>query len=98
LVFLALTFVRIALAVAGAFVAIVLFKLPRRRAIVWIPRYVLGLAVLALSVLQIAGAFPPGTASLVAVELLAGGTVIAALAIDELVGRDLRGALERARK
>jgi hypothetical protein len=93
-----LTFVRIALAVAGAFVAIVLLKFPRRRAIVWLPRYFLGLVLLALSILQIARAFPPGSASLVSVELLAGGTVISALAIDELIGRDVRRALERIRR
>jgi hypothetical protein len=92
------TFVRIALAVAGAFIAIALFKLPRRRIAVWLARCVLGLALLALSVLEIAAAFPPAAASLVSVELLAGAAVIAALAIDELIGRDLRGAFERTRK
>jgi hypothetical protein len=90
--------VRIALAIAGAFVAIVILKLPRRQAIVWISRYILGLAILALSVLQIAAAFPAGSASLVSVELLAGGAVIAALGIDELIGRELRRALERTPK
>jgi hypothetical protein len=90
--------VRIALAVAGAFAAVVLLKLPRRRAIVWIARYVLGLALLALSILQIAQAFPRGSASFVSVELLAGGAVISALAIDELIGRDVRRALERIRR
>jgi hypothetical protein len=79
-------------------VAIVLFKLPHRRAIVWVSRYCLGLAVLGLSVLQIAQAFPAGSASLVSVELLSGGTVISALAIDELIGQDVRRALERMRR
>jgi hypothetical protein len=92
------TFVRIALAVAGAFIAIVLLKLPRRHPAVWLARCIIALALLGLSILQIVAAFPPAAASLVSVELLAGGAVIAALAIDELIGRDVRSALERTRK
>jgi hypothetical protein len=95
--FLILTAVRLALAVAGAFVAIVLIRLPRR-GFAWIARYCIALALLALSVLQIAFAFPPRAASALAVELVAGGALIAALAIDELVGSDVRRALERTRR
>jgi hypothetical protein len=51
-----------------------------------------------LTVLQIAEAFPAGSASLVSVELLAGGAVISALAIDEMIGQDVRRALERMRR
>jgi hypothetical protein len=92
--FLILTGVRLALAVAGAFVAIVLLRLPRRSGFGWIARYCIALALLALSVLQIAFAFPPQAASTLAVELVAGGATIAALAMDELIGADVRRALQ----
>jgi hypothetical protein len=88
----------LALAVAAAFVSIVLFKLPRRRAIVWVVRCVFATALLVLSVLEIAAAFPAGVASLTAVELVAAGAVISALIIDELIGRDVRSALERLQR
>jgi hypothetical protein len=97
-VFLILTAVRLALAVAGAFVAIVLIRLPRRNAFGWIARYCIALALLALSVLQVAFAFPPRAASMLAVELVAGGALIAALIIDELIGSDVRRALEGTRR
>jgi hypothetical protein len=96
--FLILTGVRLALAVAGAFVAIVLIRLPRPGGFGRIARYCIALALLALSVLQIAFAFPPRAASTLAVELVAGGALIAALAIDELIGSDVRRALEGTRR
>jgi hypothetical protein len=96
--FLILTGVRLALAVTGAFVAIVLIRLPRRSGFAWIGRYCIALALLALSVLQIAFAFPPRAASTTAVEIVAVGALIAALAIDELIGSDVRRALEATRR
>jgi hypothetical protein len=96
--FLILTGVRLALAVLGAFVAIVLIRLPRPGGFGWIARYGIALALLALSVLQIAFAFPPRAASSLAVELVAGGALIAALGIDELIGSDVRRALRGTRR
>jgi peptidoglycan/LPS O-acetylase OafA/YrhL len=96
--FLILTGVRLASAVAGAFVAIVLLRLPRRSRFGWIARYGIALALLALSVLQIAFAFPPRAATATAVELVAAGALIAALAIYELIGSDVRRALEGTRR
>lgn len=93
-----MTGVRLALAVTGAFVSIVLFKLPRRRAIVWVTRYALATMLLLLVILEIAAAFPPGAASLTAVEIVSAGALIAALTVDELVGPDVRNALERLQR
>jgi hypothetical protein len=87
--------VRLLLAITGAFIAIVLIRLPRRRAIVWLTRLCFALALLVLSVLQIVAAFPPQAASATSVELVAAGGLIAALAIDELIGADVRRALDR---
>ena len=89
---------RLALVVTGAFVSIVLFKLPRRHPIVWVARYALASMLLLLGVFQIAAAFPPAAVSLTALEVVSAGAFVAALIVDELIGRDVRDALERLRR
>ena len=54
--------------------------------------------LLLLGVFQIAAAFPPAAVSLTALEVVSAGAFVAALIVDELIGRDVRDALERLRR